>query len=226
MGNNMADDTEVISAEAETTTIVVPNVNREAKIILDWDDGQWYISNIQNADQAANASAAAVADASSGVKVAVWDEGYKYSSDDIVGLDGSLYVSQQNSNQGNDPTDGTFWWYPVVDLTNVDAVTLEGANLSEIVRLVLAGNTIGDYYKKSETDALLIKYANTVDAKKLGGLTLTEIQNNYKAFVNTAITSSANSSIEYFTDESNNSYQQSLIDIFSDAIAPDDINKF
>ncbi len=215
----MADDTEVISAEAETTTIVVPNANKEAKIILDWDDGQWYVSNIQDAASSIDTviDGATASDSAGGVKVAVWDKDYKYTEFDIVGMEGMLYVSQQNQNQGNLPSDGTFWWYPVVDLTAVDAVTLEGANLSEIIRLVLGGNLITDYYKKSESDAIILNYINNVNAKKLQDWTLADIKNDYNSIIDAAKASAELGAIEYFTATTNDSYQKSeLLPLFDE----------
>ena len=225
MGFGMADE---IEETASTTTIVVPDVNREAQIILDWDDGQWYVSSIQNVDSSIDpvGTDTTTVDTTSGVKVAEWNKDYKYNENDIVGSNGLLYVSQQNQNQGNDPVDGTFWWNPVVDLTNVDAVTLEGANLSEIIRQVLGGNVITDYYKKTEIDSINLTNLNNVNAKKLADWTLTQIQEDYISKIAASQSSSKTDAIEYFTNEDVNGYQQALIDEFSDLIADDNVNKF
>jgi len=216
-------------ADTNTTTIVVPNVNREAQIILDWNDGEWYISNIQNSNNSIkepNKNKTTTADTTSGVKVADWNKDYKYSQNDIVGSDGSLYVSQQNQNQGNVPTDGTFWWKPLVDLSNVDATTLEGENLAEITKNVLGGNVITDYYKKTEIDAINLRNLNNVNAKKLSDWTLAQIQTDYVSKIEASSTATKSDTIDYFTNENANGYQQSLIEEFDNLIADDNVNRF
>jgi len=210
----------------ENQTVTLPDLKTEAKIILDWDDGQWYISSIQGTDSAGNTlKTSSAVDTTSGVKVAVWDKDYKYNEDDIVGYSGKLYVSKQNQNQTNKPNDGKFWWYPIVDLSNVDAVTLEGRNLKEIIRDVLGGNVITDYYKKSETDSIILTQINNVNAKKISGWTLDDIKDDYNTIISASKSAATTEAITYFTDEGIHSYQQSLVDEFNEAIADDNINQ-
>jgi len=215
------------SVADENGQITLTAANLEAKIILDWDDGQWYISDIQSGtgnSEAENAAAAASSD-SGGVKLATWDSGYKYAESDIVAYDGSLYVSNQNVNQGNEPTSGNFWWSSVVDLSTVDAVTLEGRNLQEISRDILAGNVITDYYKKTETDNVILTYFNNVNAKKLGDRTLDEIEESFETKIAEAEQRAKDFSVDYVNDESSTSFQQSLVNEFNALIAPDDVNQ-
>jgi len=215
-------------ADETSLEIVLPDTNKEAKIILDWDDGQWYISSIQNADGSIVSSetdASSTVDSTSGVKVAVWDPQYKYNMDDIVGSDGSMYVSKQNQNKGNLPSDGTFWWYPLVDLSNVNAVTLEGKNLEEISREILGGSVITDFYKKQETNNIILKYVNNVNAKLLNDWSLQTIKDDYNALIDAAKDSAQLGAIEYFKSDTVDSYQQELIDNFNDNIAVEDINQ-
>lgn len=217
----MADEIE----NEDVTVITVPNAGKEAQIILDWDDNQWYISSITSADSSSSADSAEVVDTTSGVKIAVWNPDYKYSANDIIGDGGMLYVSMQDQNKGNVPIDGTFWWQPVVDLTAVDAITLEGKNLAEITRDILGGNVISDYYKISETKALILKYVNNINAKQLEGWSLQNIKDDYVSVTDLAESNAKDYAIEYFTSEDNNSYQMDLIQEFSDAILPDDVNQ-
>lgn len=211
---------------AESTVITIPNTGKEAQIILDWDDNQWYISSITNStDSSSSSSTNTVADTSSGVKVAVWINDYKYSKNDIIGKDGALYVSMQNQNKGNEPTDGTFWWQPVVDLTHVDAITLEGQNLAEITRTILGGNVISDYYKATETKALILNYVNNINAKQLGGWSLEDIKADYVSLSNLAKLQAKTDAIDYFTSEASDSYQMELVDLFNTTILPDDVNQ-
>lgn len=220
-------DNSTTSTVEENGTIVIDAPNLEAKIILDWDDGQWYISDIQAAgglggdaqqqQQATNDSG--------GVKLSTWDSGYKYSEKDIVAYDGALYVSNQNVNQGNQPDQGTFWWGAVVDLSAVDAITLEGRNLQEISRDILGGNTITDYYKKSEIDNIILTYFNNVNAKKFSDRTLPEIREEFDDKIAAAEQRAKDYGVEYINEESSSSFQQMLIDEFNDGIAPDDVNQ-
>jgi len=225
----MADtiETETTSTTNEDGTITILAPNLEAKIILDWDDGQWYISDIQSATGAGESieqTTAATSD-SAGVKLATWDTGYKYAENDIVAYEGSLYVSKQNVNQGNDPTIGTFWWGAVVDLSTVDAITLEGRNLQEIQRDVLGGNVITDYYKKSEVDNIILTYFNNVNAKKLGDRTLDEIKIDYEEKIAEAEQRAKDFGVDYLNSETSSSFQQSLVDEFTSSIAPDNVNQ-
>jgi len=213
-------------ADETNLNIVIPDMAQEAKIILDWDDGQWYISRIQSSDgTVVMDSNTSTTDTTSGVKVAVWDSEYKYLVDDIVGYNGSMYVSKQNQNKGNVPTDGTFWWYPLVDLSNVNAATLEGKNLAEISKDILGGNLITDFYKKQETDNLILKYINNVNAKLLEDWSLQNIKDDYTRLINNAKIESEQIAIDYFVSDSLDSYQQSLIDRFNENIADDNINQ-
>jgi len=194
---------------------------------LDWDDGQWYISDIQSTTGSAESSQQAAATSeTSGVKLSTWDSGYKYSEKDIVAYDGSLYVSKQNVNQGNDPSSGTFWWGAVVDLTTVDAITLEGRNLQEITRDILGGNTITDYYKKTEVDNIILTYFNNVNAKKLGDRTLAEVVTDYETKIALAEQNAKDFALDYLNDDSSTSFQQMLINEFVDGLADDNVNKF
>lgn len=210
------------------TTIVLPEVKSEAQIILDWDDGQWYISSIKDSYGTSGLIQNNTTDTttSSGVKVPEWNDTYKYSENDIVAYHGQLYTSHQNQNQNNSPEDGTFWWKPLVDLTQVDAITLEGKNLAEISRDILGGNVISDYYKKSEVDNRILIYVNNIDAKKLNGWNLQDIKDDYNAKINASSDNAENNAIFYFTDEDQDSYQNKvLIELFNENIAPDNINK-
>lgn len=176
-----------------TTTNPIILTTKEAKIILDWDDGQWYVSDIDYTKDDSNGGSTVVTSTtatSGGVKVPEWDSSYKYNENDIVASDGILYVSKQNVNQGNAPVDGTFWWNPVVDLRNVDAITLEGRNFNEVVRAVLGGNLIGDYYKKTEVNNLVLTYFNNVNAKKLGNWTLDQIKDDYQSKIDNSLSDS------------------------------------
>ena len=225
----MADTTETTptSTVEENGQITIAAPNLGAKIVLDWDDGQWYISDIQSAtgsSGAVSSSAEGTSD-TAGVKLSTWDQGYKYSENDIVAYEGTLYVSKQNVNQSNFPNVGTFWWGDVVDLTSVDAITLGGRNLQEITRDILAGNTIADYYKKTETDSLVLTYFNNVNAKKINDKTLTDIEDDYEAKILAAETRAKEFTESYINNEASNSFQQELVDEFNTKILPDDVNQ-
>ena len=227
----MTESTENVTTSTikENGTIVIDAPNLEAKIILDWDDGQWYISDIQTADDVGgntkNQQQSTNTNESGGVKLATWDSGYKYSEKDIVAYEGLLYVSRQNVNQGNNPSAGTFWWGPVVDLSTVDAITLEGRNLKEISRDILGGNSITDYYKKSEVDNTILTYFNNVNAKKLGNRTLEEIQEDYSKRITESEQRAKDFVVDYLNSESSTSFQQMLIDTFNSNIVDDDVNQ-
>lgn len=210
----------------DVTIITVPNTGKEAQIILDWDDDQWYISNITSASASTDgASAETQIDTTSGVKVAVWNPDYKYASSDIIGEEGMLYVSMQDQNKGNSPEDGTFWWKPVVDLSAVNAITLEGRNYEEMSKDILGGNVISDYYKITETKALILKYINNVNAKQLEGWSLQNLKDDYVSVTELSENNSKEFAVEYFTSEDMDSYQQGLVDEFSATILPDNINQ-
>jgi hypothetical protein len=213
---------------ATTKDSIVLQTN-EAKIILDWDDEQWYVSDIEystdDSDASASSSISTTSGGSGGVKVPEWDTSYKYSENDIVAHAGILYVSKQNQNQGNDPSTGTFWWNTVVNLTTVDAITLEGMNLNEIIRAVLGGNVITDYYKKSETDNIILTYFNNVNSKKLSDWTLSDIRDDYKTLIDAAKQSANTFTTEYLNDDSNGSFDQSMVAVFNEAIVDDNINQ-
>lgn len=222
-------DTNTISDTESHETITLTSPNLEATIILDWDDGQWYISNIQSTTGSSESSEAveqkqATTD-TNGVKLATWDAGYKYANKDIVAYDGSLYVSKQNVNQGNTPTDGTFWWGIVVDLSTVDAITLEGKNLQEISRDILAGNVITDFYKKTEVDNIILTYFNNVNAKKLDNKTLPEIIAEYEAKIAAAELRAKDFTTDYLNNDSSTSFQQMLVNEFTDGLAADNVNQ-
>lgn len=207
-----------------TDSIVL--TTNEAKIILDWDDGQWYVSDIDySSGGSSSGSSSSSSDTSSGVKVPEWDELYKYTTNDIIAYEGILYVSKQNQNQGNQPDDGSFWWNTVVDYENIDATTIEGKNFTEIVRDVLGGNLISDYYKKTEVNNLILTYFNNVNAKKLEGWTLEEIQTDYESKINDYAESSEQFTITYLSNDGANSFDQSLVDVFNASIADDNTNQ-
>jgi hypothetical protein len=212
---------------AETTVFdIVSSIGQEARLILDWDDNSFYISNITSNSNSNNKDTTVTqTDTTSGVKVAVWNSEYKYMSDDIIAKDGKLYVSVQNQNKGNLPTNGTFWWKPIVDLSGVDARTLEGRNYEEISRDILGGNTISDYYKITETKALILKYINNINAKQLENWSLQNIKDDYNSLITSSNVDTKDIVINYFTSEDMDSYQQSLVDEFSATILPDNINK-
>lgn len=212
-----------------TSTIdIISDTGKEAQIVLDWDDNIFYISNITSAssESASINSTENTIDTSSGVKVAVWNSDYKYATSDIIGNKGILYVSMQEHNKGNLPSDGTFWWKPVVDLSNLNAVTLEGRNYEEMSKDILGGNVISDYYKISETQSLILKYVNNINAKQLDGWSLQNIKDDYISVIAMVESNSNAFAIDYFTSEDMNSYQQGLVDEFSTEILADNINQF
>ncbi len=218
----MADNTNI------EKTIVIESADHSAKIVLDWDDGQWYISDITSTNAGGESSTKnnnTTPTANTGVKLAVWDKSYKYSEKDLVSFDGQIFVSHQNVNQGNGPLEGTFWWKKLVDLSTVNAITLEGKTLNEVMRVVLGGNTIADYYKKTETDNIILAYFNNVNAKTLGDWSLQNIKDAYISLVAASEISVKAYVVDYLDNEGIKSYQQSLVDLFNLAIASDDINK-
>jgi regulation of enolase protein 1 (concanavalin A-like superfamily) len=212
-------------------SIVLMNANNTAKIVLDWDDGQWYVSDIEYTETPntntgpSTPSTSTPTTSSNNIKVAVWDQTYKYASKDIVNHDGILYISKQNQNQGNSPNAGKFWWNPVVDLTSIDAITLEGKNLNEIMRTVLGGNVISDYYKKSEIDNNILTYFNNVNAKKLNDWSLQNIKDDYNKLITASEKKSNDFTIDYLNNDKLTGFDQSLVDLFNSNIATDNINK-
>jgi hypothetical protein len=215
---------------SDTTEIVVPNVDSKARIILDWDDGQWYISSISNGSDVSviskNDGTNNVSNNSQmNVKLPLWTDSYKYKKDDMIAYKGNIYISQQNNNIGNDPLNNNFWWKPLVDLSNVDAKTLEGKNISEIASYTLGGHNIGEYYTKNEVENYVLVKINNVDAKKLNGNTFDDIKKDYELKIKNAKETSISESINYFKSEDIDSYQQQLITLFDQEILPDDINQ-
>lgn len=214
-----------------TNTIVL--TTKEAKIILDWDDGQWYVSDIDYSNgnnssgntDGSGGGASVTATSNNGVKVPEWDTNYKYSINEIVAFSGILYVSKQNQNVGNTPNRDKFWWNPVVDLTNIDAITLEGKNLNEVMRTVLGGSNITDFYKKSEVDNIVLSYFNNVNAKKLGDWKLEDIKTNYTNLIEASEKNSMKYTENYFLDESVGSFDQNLVTLFNSVIVADNINQ-
>lgn len=212
-------------------SIVLMNANNTAKIVLDWDDGQWYVSDIEYTETPntntgpSTPSTSTPTTSGNNVKVAVWDQTYKYAAKDMVNHDGILYISKQNQNQGNLPNAGKFWWNPVVDLTSIDAITLEGKNLNEIMRSVLGGNVITDYYKKSEVDNNILTYFNNVNAKKLNDWTLQNIKDDYNKLITASEKKSNDFTIDYLNNDKLTGFDQSLVDLFNSNIATDNINK-
>jgi hypothetical protein len=202
----------------------------EAKIILDWDNGIWYVSdnNYKGGNAVTQTPGTAVSTSTSstgGVKVPEWDSGYKYNVNDIVAFTGVVYVSRQNQNQNNSPSSGNFWWNNIIDLSAVDAITLEGKNVDDIAKDILGGNVIGDYYKKKEVDGILVQTANEINAKKLNDWSLLDIQTEYKKLVNTAKTESITYTNDYLHDSGDNSFDMSLVAEFNKSILSDDVNK-
>lgn len=213
-----------------TTTETIVLTTKEAKIILDWDDGQWYVSDIDYTHTESSSTAVATntstgANAGGGVKVPEWDMSYKYTTNDIVAYQGVLYVSRQAQNLGNAPDKGTFWWSPIIDLSGIDAITLEGKNLNEVMRATLGGNTISDYYKKSDVDNIILTYFNNVNAKKLGDWSLDNIKTDYSALISAAEQRAKDYSATYLSADGANSFDQSLVTIFNSSIAADNVNQ-
>lgn len=216
-------------AEATPQTFVM--TSKKAKVILEWDDNKWYISDVEyiigNDVKGGNPETPVVdsGNTSAGVKSPEWDTSYKYMVNDIVAWKGAFYYSKQNQNQSNDPSSGTFWWGTIVDLSQVDAITLEGKNLAEITRLILNGTDISDFYLKKEIDNIILAYFNNVNAKKLSDWTLAEIKADYVAKI-TAVTSAANQfTIDYLKDSTESGFDQSLVNIFNSYIVNDNINQ-
>lgn len=210
-----------------STTITLPtDLTAKAQIVLDWDNGQWYISNIVNQEQAEGGTQVTTqSSATAGVKVPEWDNTYKYGIDDIVAYKGVMYVAKQNANQDNIPNSGTFWWKPLIDLSSVDSITVEGRNMTEIARDILGGNSISDFYKKTEVDNIILTYFNNVNAKKLSDWTLAQIQNDYTTKISETGDNAELYVKTYLADDSQNSLQQQMVDIFNAQIAPDNVNR-
>ena len=198
-----------------------------AFLILDWDDGQWYISDIKytnntNTNTDNESTQKIQQPSANNVKLAEWNKNYKYQKNDLVAYKGNIYKAQQNTNLNNEPDKDTFWWKPYVDLSNVDAATLEGMTVSEIAKYTLGGHTISEYYTITEVNNQILKYFNNVDAKKLNGWTLSDIQNDYTTMITNTETNLKNWTKNYLESDD---FQNPLIDYFNEHIAPDDINK-
>jgi hypothetical protein len=208
---------------ANKTTINIGS----ASIILDWDDGQWYISDIKYSNDNETTENNIIEQnniqqTTTNVKLAEWNENYKYQKDDLVAYKGNIYRSQQNTNLNNEPDKDTFWWKPFVDLTHIDAETLEGMTVAEIAKYTLGGHSISEYYTITEVNNQILKYFNNVDAKKLNGWTLDDIKNDYTTLINNTKTELKNWTINYLESDD---FQNPLISYFDEHIAPDDINK-
>lgn len=217
-----------------TTTESIVLTTREAKIILDWDDGHWYVADVSYTGEelvpkgtdTTTGTIATTATTGGGVKVPEWDQTYKYSANDIVAYKGILYVSKQAQNTGNSPSGGTFWWGLVVNLTGLDAITLEGKNLTEIMRAVLGGNLISDYYKKTEVDNIILTYFNNVNAKKLEDWALNDIKTDYGTKIAAAEQRAKDYASAYLSNDTSTGFDQSLVTLFNSVISPDNINQF
>lgn len=216
-----------------TTTESIVVTTREAKIILDWDDGHWYVADVSYTGEEfvpkgsdTTTGVVTTATTGGGVKVPEWNQTYKYSVNDIVAYNGILYVSKQAQNNGNSPASGTFWWGPFVNLDGLDAITLEGKNLAEIMKAVLGGNLISDYYKKTEVDIIILTYFNNVNAKKLEDWALNDIKNDYGAKIAASEQRAQNYATGYLTNDTPTGFDQSLVTLFNSVISPDNINQF
>jgi len=205
-----------------TTTINVGT----AYLILDWDDGQWYISDIEYIDNNSKNTNQQLTNniqpTSSNVKLAEWVKNYKYQKEDLVAYNGNIYVSQQNSNLNNVPGSDNFWWKPLVDLSNIDATTLDGMTVNDISKFTLGGHSISEYYTITEVNNQILKYFNNVDAKKLNGWTLDDIKNDYTTLIENTKTDLQNWTINYLNSDD---FQDPLISNFNNSIAPDDVNQ-
>lgn len=213
-----------------TTQQSVTLTTNEARIILDWDDGKWYVSDwAYNTDIVAKAQSTTTvttaATNTGGVKVPEWDNSYKYNQNDIVAYKGIMYVSRQNQNQSNTPNDGIFWWNNIINLTAVDAITLEGKNISEIMKDILGGNKISDYYKKTEVENLLTDVTQSVNARRLENLTLSDIRKEYNTLSTSAKNDAINFMVNYLNSDLAEGFDQLLTDEFNKFIAQDNINK-
>lgn len=210
-----------------TTTTLTTN---EAKIILDWDDGKWYISDWAYSTDIVPknttiSTSTTTASSTGGVKVPEWDQSYKYNKNDIVAYSGILYVSKQNQNQNNAPNNGTFWWNNIINLSAVDAITLEGKNIKDITKDILGGNVIGDYYKKVEVESLLLDASNSVNAKRLSNYTLDDIKKDYNTAIDTAKTAANNYTVAYLNNSADDSFDKSLVTLFESIIVSDNVNQ-
>jgi len=205
--------------------------SNEAKIILNWDDGTFYLAdNDYHTDIIVKGQTTATATTAKnqntgGVKVPEWDQSYKYNVNDIVAFSGIMYVSKQNQNQNNAPNNGTFWWNNVFNLSSVDAITIEGKNLKDIFQDILGGNKITDYYKKSEVENILLDATNSINAKRLENLTLSDIRKEYTALTEVAkIAASAHTS-EYLHSSDDGSFDKEMAAEFDKIIVADSINQ-
>jgi len=200
---------------------------QEAKIILDWDDGQWYISDFNQGTKNVLQNLSSISNTSenSGLKLASWDSNYKYNLNDLVGFEGAIYRSDQNQNRDNLPGNGLFWWKPLIDVDQLDATTLMGKTVEMIMLDTLGGNEITDYYKKTDVENLILLSSNNIDAKKLNSWSLEDIKNAYTSLILNSSKETKQSVIEHFTSEHDSGYQQELITLFDSMIANDNINK-
>lgn len=200
--------------------------NPKARLILDWDDGEWYITTFETNNSNVQVNGSTISStAFSGFKLTEWDKNYTYEIKDLVGYDGNLYRSLQSSNLNNKPGYDAFWWQPLFDLSNVDAKTFSGLNIDEVKAAVLDGNLIDDFYKKAEIDNKLIYYFNNVNAKKLEDKTLEEIIKSIDLKINNN-SEQVKSFVEfYLNDTTTNSFQDDLIKLFDSNIYPDSINR-
>lgn len=199
-----------------------------ARIILDWDDGQWYVSEIIYSGEPKPEQTKNIIQqksTSSNIKLAEWSNAYKYQPGDIVAFEGHLYVSNQNNNINNQPDKDKFWWKNLLDLSNVDAVSIEGRTYKQLVNDILLGKSITDFYTKDEVKNLVLQYFNNVNAKKLADWSITDIKNDYETLIENKSTKAKEDAINYFKNENNNSYQLELIEYFNEQILPDNINR-
>ena len=219
---------------AAQITTTASSTNFAAQFTVDWADGEFYISDVKAYEVLGNATATNISPTtyttststgSSGVKVPIWTDAYKYTVNDIVAYNGKLYVSQQNNNINNLPDTGTFWWKNAVDLTFVDAYTINGKTLDDVKKFILGNTDLSNVYTKSEVNNMLTTYISSVDAAYLNGWNLTKIQNDYATKISVAQTMAQNFATELVTGESSSSFQQTLVTLFETTIAPENINR-
>jgi len=201
-----------------------------AQIILDWDDGEWYVSDIIYTGEETDPELNIINSISSKqqqtgtkqVKLAEWTEDYSYGKNDIVSYKGKLYRADQDNNKGFEPDKDNFWWKKLYDLDNIDALYLEGKSFEDIKKEVLSGYNISDFALLKEVKDLILAYINQVDAIMLNGKKLSEIYEEINSRISTAKSEAINESTDYFLNEK---YQTELIDFFNENILPDNINK-
>jgi hypothetical protein len=212
-----------------TSNAITLNTN-EARIILDWAENNWYVSSVDyHTDITVKAqnttSTAKTTNSTGGVKTPEWDGTYKYNSGDIVAYKGIMYVSKQNQNQDNAPDSGNFWWNNIINLSAVDAITLEGKNIKEIIKEVLGGNLITDYYKKLEVENLLVDASNSVNAKRLDNLSLEDLRKEYNTLSDKAKAAAIAFTLDYLNSDLAEGFDQMLANTFNANVLPDTINK-